>query len=70
MHVPLPSILPQLDTVAGHLVLSGGDGVRVCPVMGDSGSTLAAALGQISTPLQEAILVTPQWVAPDQVSLT
>ena len=51
-------------------MFGGEDGVRVCHVMGDSRNTLATALGQITTPPQEAILVAPQWVAPDQVSLT
>jgi hypothetical protein len=52
--------------VCGHLVLFGGEGVRVCRVTGVEGVSLATVLGQRNTPPQEALLVTPGWVDPTE----
>ena len=53
----------------GHIVMCGHEGVRVCRVNGVDEMSLATVLGQRTTPPQEALLVTPKWVAPDQVLL-
>jgi hypothetical protein len=60
-------LVSQVWCVCGHLVLFGGEGVRVCRVTGVEGVSLATVLGQRNTPPQEALLVTPGWVDPTEV---
>ena len=60
-------LVPQVWCVCGHLVMCGGEGVRVCRVTGVDGVSLATVLGQKTTPSQKAILVTTDWVHPRQV---
>lgn len=58
--------ITMLWYVYGHIVMCGHEGVRVCRVNGVDEMSLATVLGQRTTPPQEALLVTPKWVAPDQ----